>query len=75
MLAAAAVAVAVVLASVGAYVAVRSELRGQVDDSLEARAGHFNERIAAAPGILPADAPPPRNSGAFRLPLTPAPTS
>ena len=68
MLAAAAVAVAVVLASVGAYVAVRSELRGQVDDSLEARAGHFNERIAAAPGILPADAPPPPELGSIPAP-------
>lgn len=53
LLAASAVAVAVVLAAVGAYIAVREELRGQVDDSL--RAGV--ERFASMPhvvGALPA---------------------
>ncbi len=56
------------LASVGAYVAVRSELRGQVDESLEARAGSFNERVSAVSGLEPGDAPPPPRLGGAPLP-------
>ena len=56
------------LASVGAYVAVRSELRGQVDESLEARAGSFNERVSAVSGLEPGEAPPPPALGGAPLP-------
>jgi len=49
LVAAVAVAVAVAVASVAAYLAVRSELRGQVDDALDQRA----ELVAAIPiGIV-----------------------
>jgi two-component system sensor histidine kinase MprB len=41
LLAAAAVALAVVLASVGAYLVVRSQLRGEIDDALRARAAEI----------------------------------
>jgi two-component system, OmpR family, sensor histidine kinase MprB len=43
LVAAAAVAIAVVLSSVVGYVVVRNQLRGQVDDALEARAAQIQE--------------------------------
>ena len=51
--AAVAVAVAVALASVASYIAVRSKMRGEVDDSLRARATavqHFAQRDPDGPG-------------------------
>jgi two-component system sensor histidine kinase MprB len=47
--AAAAVAIAVLLASVAAYVLVRGQLRGEIDDSLRARA----EGITEVSGVMP----------------------
>ena len=70
LLAAGSVALAICLASVVVYVAVRSELRGQTDDGLRAQATVANERsaqIAAAPQpdsipeelLVPPDGPSP----------------
>ncbi len=55
--AAGAVAVAVLMASVAAYLVMRSELRGQVDDSLRDRARVFEE--LSDDGGPPLTAPPP----------------
>jgi two-component system sensor histidine kinase MprB len=49
LLCAGAVAIAICIAAVGSYLAVRSELRGQVDDSLEANADVL-QRIAGPNG-------------------------
>jgi two-component system, OmpR family, sensor histidine kinase MprB len=54
LLAAVSVAVAIVAAAVGSYVAVRAELRGQIDDSLRAATGRF-VGSAGAGGILSLD--------------------
>ena len=61
--AAAAVAVAIVVASAGVYVAVRSLLRGQVDDSLRARASAVELR-AGPGGGFGLSLPPPELGGA-----------
>ena len=55
LLAAVAVAVAICIAAVGSYLAVRSELRGQIDDALEANA----DLLARVAGP---DGPGPRGS-------------
>jgi two-component system, OmpR family, sensor histidine kinase MprB len=47
LLAAVSVAVAIVAAAVGSYIAVRAELRGQIDDSLRAATGRFVGSTAA----------------------------
>jgi two-component system, OmpR family, sensor histidine kinase MprB len=49
LLSAAAVAIAICIAAVGSYIAVRSELRGQVDDELEANAAAI-QRISRISG-------------------------
>jgi two-component system, OmpR family, sensor histidine kinase MprB len=54
LLSALAVGATVVLACAGAYVAVRSELRGQIDDSLRAQARAVQVRAGLEP-----DGPPP----------------
>jgi two-component system, OmpR family, sensor histidine kinase MprB len=51
LLAAVSVAVAIVAAAVGSYIAVRAELRSQIDDSLRAATGRFVGSAAA--GGLP----------------------
>jgi two-component system, OmpR family, sensor histidine kinase MprB len=58
------VALAVLAAAVGAYLAVRSDLRGQVDSSLRQRALGFAGQVPApppsgAPPLPPPGAPPP----------------
>jgi two-component system, OmpR family, sensor histidine kinase MprB len=68
LLAAGAVAVAVCLAALGAYLAVRSELRGQVDEALEQRTGFVADAAAARSEVanpfaqelaqVPGDVPP-----------------
>jgi two-component system, OmpR family, sensor histidine kinase MprB len=64
------VALAVLAAAVGAYLAVRSDLRGQVDSSLHQRALGFAGPVPApgpvppAGGPLPPGAPPPPPAGA-----------
>src|SRR5919197_4507564 len=70
--AAVAVAVAVVLASSGAYVAVRAKLRGEVDSSLRDRVGQIQELArfvppgagSRIPGPLPAGSGEARFGGA-----------
>ena len=56
--AAAAVAIAVAVASAGVYVAVRSVLRGEVDDALRGRAGVVRLRAEPTGGISLALPPP-----------------
>jgi len=51
--------VAVALSSVGAYVAVRAKLRGEVDSSLRARAGNVEQIMEARGGVPRPGAPPP----------------
>ena len=69
LLAGLAVAVAIVLASALAYTAIGAELRGQVDDSLDERAGAFRERAGRMRGVLgrgpggPPDGGLPRGHG------------
>src|SRR4051812_17060149 len=64
--AALAVAVAIALASTAAYVAVRSKLRGEVDDSLRARVSVLQELTRAArQGGMTLPAPPPAAGGEF----------
>ena len=57
LLAAGSVALAICLASVVVYIAVRSELRGQTDDGLRAQAAVASERApqiaAGAAGLVP----------------------
>jgi two-component system sensor histidine kinase MprB len=78
-----AVAVAVALASVAAYVAVRAKLRGEVDDSLQARVAAV-QRMADRPGFgggpgppqghdLPPDGPPPGPGGRPHIRPVPPP--
>ena len=55
LLAAGSVALAIVLAAVIVYFAVRSELRGQVDDSLRATAGSVAGAVPGPRGQLPPD--------------------
>ena len=69
-MAAAAVAVAVALASVTSYFAVRSKLRGQVDQQLETRAGavpraveKIGSLLRVQPGALGAVLPAPEFGG------------
>ena len=62
-----AVAVAVVGIAVAAYLAVRSELRGEVDDSISARAEILERRVPDGPlpgagGPGPTPRPPTRRS-------------
>jgi two-component system, OmpR family, sensor histidine kinase MprB len=61
LVSAAAVAMAIVLAAAGIYVAVRSQLRGQIDDALRALAPQvaFSEEIREFEGITP----PPLGGG------------
>ena len=55
-----AVAVAVALASVGAYVAVRAKLRGEVDSSLRDRAGTVQQMAERAQSLgIRIPGPPP----------------
>jgi two-component system sensor histidine kinase MprB len=66
--AASAVAIAVVFASAGAYVAVRAKLRGEVDSSLRDRAGEI-QRFQARAQILgiPVPAPVPPDGAEARF--------
>jgi two-component system, OmpR family, sensor histidine kinase MprB len=63
LMAAASVAVAVVLASVVAYVAVRNELRSQVDEGLRSQASRIERGIAILQGRLPDSFPAPGPRG------------
>ncbi len=64
VLAAAVVGITVALAAVATYVAMRGELRGQVDEALRTQGGLI-ARVAARTGVLPAPlpAPPPQLGG------------
>jgi two-component system sensor histidine kinase MprB len=53
LLCALAVGATVVLACAGAYLVVRGELRGQIDDSLRDQARALQERIGVAPSVEP----------------------
>lgn len=71
VLAAASVAVAICLAAVASYFAVRGELRRQVDDSLRDLGGLVGTRVAAAPeGPIPFDVLLSRAAGG---PVSPGP--
>jgi two-component system sensor histidine kinase MprB len=61
LLSAAAVAVAICVAAVGSYIAVRGELRGQIDDALEANADVLQ-------GVAGPDGPGPPGTFERRLP-------
>lgn len=63
LLAGLAVAVAIVFASALAYAAISAELRGQVDDSLEERAGAFRERAGRVRGAIGGPRPGPPDGG------------
>jgi two-component system, OmpR family, sensor histidine kinase MprB len=70
LVSAAAVGVAILLAAVVSYVAVRGELRGQVDDALNAQVDRVRRIAPLRPGLeqgprpsMPLPAPPPREGG------------
>jgi two-component system sensor histidine kinase MprB len=70
LVAAAAVALAVVIASLVVYVVVRNQLRGQVDDALQSRAAAITEgpgpgRLSIRDGHLEGVAPPSLSGGDF----------
>jgi two-component system sensor histidine kinase MprB len=69
------VAMAVLAAAIGLYVAVRSDLRGEIDSALRARAQAFTApRGPGGPGRpLGADAPPPPDRDGFPGHVEPAP--
>jgi two-component system, OmpR family, sensor histidine kinase MprB len=66
-----AVAVAVLAAAIGLYIAVRSDLRGQIDESLTQRAQGFVSMPPGGPGDFPGGEPP-GGSGRFPKVVQPA---
>jgi two-component system sensor histidine kinase MprB len=58
-----AVAIAIVFAALLAYVAIRSELRGEVDQALRERLAPVTDRFVTGPGEQGVGGPPPLSGG------------